>query len=43
MMHIEYISKQKAIDELCNVDEYNTRNKIYSTRSKSGTSYHSMN
>ena len=25
MMHIEYISKQKAIDELCNVDEYNAR------------------
>lgn len=25
MMHIEYINKQKAIDELCNVDEYNTR------------------
>lgn len=25
MMHIEYINKQKAIDELCNVDEYNAR------------------
>lgn len=24
-MHIEYINKQKAIDELCNVDEYNAR------------------
>ena len=24
-MYIEYISKQKAIDELCNVDEYNAR------------------
>ena len=24
-MRIEYINKQKAIDELCNVDEYNTR------------------
>lgn len=22
-MHVEYINKQKAIDELCNVDEYN--------------------